>query len=732
MPGDKSGHDSSSTHSHHHHGLKGLFKRDSNSSSDGGKESGSSHTGLSKLFHHSEDRTHEAPARVKRSSTLSSARPGGSQRHSGERPHVKLSRAETLAHVHHLNKSNANRVGHESYQKSSSNPSSRVGSNPNSRVGSHQTEKIKYNPFGVNNGTTTTEHPNASFYMQGGSSNSRILNNPIADPNAYLPDDLKEEHVNLLDDFEVDLHNKTIGDGGSSEVRIINACHHKKELYALKKFTVLNKESDSDFYQRVAKEYVISKRASRSRHVVDVYSLVRIQSYFQMSRGWGFVIEYCGYGDLFSMITRSGWKTTGLSEKYCLFKQIAYGVKYLHDIGIAHRDLKPENILLDNNGLAKICDFGVSDYGNETEGDTSSPIKLSTAFVGSPPYSSPEVMKIKEVNSSEVKNWAYDPYKMDCWSLGMLLFCIVYSTIPFGAATPNDHGYRDYKFNHDRFSSDHPNFKNGIEQSKGPGSEFKWASQFHSHGAARVAWKLCDPSPSRRYSIENVFADSWFSTLEMCLYEHPDQDVDPIVTHSSNSSSAHNSRTTSRKNTLNSSSEELHTPVRSMLDCSGINDYPSHSKLGGLGSEHRDDHSIRSASSLTDSPVANRAFRYANSSNSINESTNSVQRKMDRLDVTEENKDEAADTASGKERSGSGASSHASIMSNDNSKEASSKNQGTNESNKKYAMLRKTLKSNSMMHLDKEGVCDLGYRIKKHNHLGVSTVGSNGSVSRRR
>ncbi|CCE81803.1 Piso0_002475 [Millerozyma farinosa CBS 7064] len=723
MPGDKSGNDSSSTHSHHHHGLKSLFKRDSNSSSDGGKESGSSHTGLSKLFHHSDDHTHEAPRRVRRSSTLSSTKPGGSQRHLGDKPQVKLSRAETLAHVHHINKSNANRVGHESYHKSTSNPSSRVGS--------HQAEKIKYNPFGVNN--ETTEHPNASFYMQGGSSNSRILNNPIADPNDYLPEDLKEEHINLLDDFEIDMHNKTIGDGGSSEVRIINACHHKKELYALKKFTVLNKESDADFYQRVAKEYVISKRASKSRHVIDVYSLVRIQSYLHMSRGWGFVIEYCGYGDLFSMITRSGWKTTGLSEKYCLFKQIAYGVKFLHDIGIAHRDLKPENILLDNNGLAKICDFGVSDYGNETEGDTSSPIKLSTAFVGSPPYSSPEVMKIKEVNSSEVKNWAYDPYKMDCWSLGMLLFCIVYSTIPFGAATPNDHGYRDYKFNHDRFSSDHPNFKNGIEQSKGPGSEFKWASQFHSQGAARVAWKLCDPSPSRRYSIENVFADSWFSTLEMCLYEHPDQDVDPIVTHASNSSSAHNSRTTSRKNTLSSSSEELHTPVRSMLDCSGMNDYPAHSKYGGLGGEHRDDHSIRSASSLTDSPVANRAFRYANSSNSIDESTNSIQKKMDRLDVTEEDKDEAADNASGKKRSGSGASSHdISIMSNDNSKQASLKNQGSNESNKKYPMLRKTLKSNTMMHLDKEGVCDLGYRIKKHNHLDVSMVGSNGSVSRRR
>ena len=39
-----------------------------------------------------------------------------------------------------------------------------------------------------------------------------------------------------------------------------------------------------------------------------------------------------------------------LAEKYCLFKQIAYGVKFLHDHDIVHRDLKPENVLLDANG----------------------------------------------------------------------------------------------------------------------------------------------------------------------------------------------------------------------------------------------------------------------------------------------------------------------------------------------------------------------------------------------
>jgi serine/threonine protein kinase len=41
-----------------------------------------------------------------------------------------------------------------------------------------------------------------------------------------------------------------------------------------------------------------------------------------------------------------------------LFKQILAGVAHMHSLGIAHRDLKMDNVLLDENGNAKIIDFG--------------------------------------------------------------------------------------------------------------------------------------------------------------------------------------------------------------------------------------------------------------------------------------------------------------------------------------------------------------------------------------
>lgn len=496
-----------------------------------------------------------------------------------------LSKADTFAHLNQIDTRNAQKQQLRS---------SRAPSNHASPVG-HHGDKIVYNPYGLNK-TATQERPkNTSFYMSGINDGERVLANPVASPNDYLPDYLKQTHINLLEDFEIDVGTRKLGDGGSSDVRIINACNNKKSLFALKRFTLLSKETDEEFYKRVLKEYVLHHQASKSRHVVDVIAILRIQSQSNLTRGWGMVMEFCGGGDLFSLIVKPGWKNTSLAEKYCLFKQISYGVKFLHDNDIVHRDLKPENVLLDANGLAKLCDFGVSEFGHETPGDFSSPVKLSTAYVGSPPYSPPEVMLLKEKSSTEIKNFAYDPFKMDCWGLGMMLFCLIYGGVPFQQSSPNDHAFRDYKFSHKRFCTDHHTFKDNIEYPKGPGSEFKLAAKFENTGASRVAWKLCDPSPNTRYNMDMLFADPWFKGLEMCIYEHPDQEVNPFVlpgtgnnvdTHPSFSSgytSTTNSQVPSRRGTFtsrkvatnngyDSHDESLHTPIKSMLDLTDVTD----------------------------------------------------------------------------------------------------------------------------------------------------------------
>lgn len=69
-------------------------------------------------------------------------------------------------------------------------------------------------------------------------------------------------------------------------------------------------------------------------------------------------LEYVSGGSISSALSLMG-KFDEVMVKYSV-KQIIQGLKYLHERKVIHRDIKGANMLIDDNGIIKISDFGIS------------------------------------------------------------------------------------------------------------------------------------------------------------------------------------------------------------------------------------------------------------------------------------------------------------------------------------------------------------------------------------
>lgn len=463
-----------------------------------------------------------------RASSLASRRipPGG------HHPHV-LKTAESSPALQNMMAHNHNPFAHANPQLSHARGPLRrrthtSGKKNNSpRNGSHP-ERMVYNPYGLNNSHSGTAQGGAmnngggrndlSFYMHDGDAHVRVLPLPIADPNAYLPDDMKQISISLTDNFVFDSDNQALGSGGSSEVRKIRSSHHQRDVYALKKLNMIYDETPEKFYKRCSKEFIIGKRLSHNIHVANTYCVVKVPTTTYTTRGWGFVIEICER-DLFQLMERSGWRGVPLPEKYCLFKQIAEGVKFCHSQGIAHRDLKPENVLLTHEGVCKLTDFGISDWYHTDPADPSSPVKRCEGMIGSSPYAPPEVMMYDAKKCyPESLQKPFDPLKMDTYALGIILLALVQNMLPFLESCDVDSRYREYAAGYEQYVQyQNPHFRDKGCHRPGPGSEYLLARNFNSSDATRVAWRLADPNAATRYTMEDLYDDPWFQSIETCV-----------------------------------------------------------------------------------------------------------------------------------------------------------------------------------------------------------------------
>ena len=105
-----------------------------------------------------------------------------------------------------------------------------------------------------------------------------------------------------------------------------------------------------------------------------------------------------------------------------IFRQVVAAVAHCHANGVYHLDIKPGNILVRHSGTGAprvtLCDFGGSIQ-------TSNPQQALTGTVGSIGYMAPEVLA--------AQSWIPGP--VDCWALGVLLYVLLTSELPFECAS---------------------------------------------------------------------------------------------------------------------------------------------------------------------------------------------------------------------------------------------------------------------------------------------------------
>ncbi|XP_062285224.1 PAS domain-containing serine/threonine-protein kinase [Scomber scombrus] len=162
---------------------------------------------------------------------------------------------------------------------------------------------------------------------------------------------------------------------------------------------------DDPMLGRVSQEIAILTRVQH-HNIVKVLEVFENGYYFQM------VMERHGDGlDLFEFIDMQPRLDEPLASY--IFRQLVAAVFYLRNKNILHRDIKDENIIIDKCFHIRLIDFGSATM--------MAPGKLFYNFFGTLEYCSPEVLQGNPYEGSE----------LEMWSLGVLLYTLLFSENPF-------------------------------------------------------------------------------------------------------------------------------------------------------------------------------------------------------------------------------------------------------------------------------------------------------------
>jgi serine/threonine protein kinase/dienelactone hydrolase len=193
-----------------------------------------------------------------------------------------------------------------------------------------------------------------------------------------------------------------LGEGGMGVV--YKAEDTKLDRKVAIKFLPEHLTKDKENVERFERE---AKAAAALNHpnIITIHEISEIDSQIFI------VMEFV---DGASLRTKIDEKNLTIEEVLNITNQICEGLSEAHKADIVHRDIKPENILINNRGGVKILDFGLAKLKGVSK------LTKETSTLGTIHYMSPEQLQGKEVD-----------HKSDIWSLGVVLYELLTSQLPF-------------------------------------------------------------------------------------------------------------------------------------------------------------------------------------------------------------------------------------------------------------------------------------------------------------
>ncbi|MBW3652583.1 MAG: Stk1 family PASTA domain-containing Ser/Thr kinase [Actinobacteria bacterium] len=195
-----------------------------------------------------------------------------------------------------------------------------------------------------------------------------------------------------------------LGSGGMAEVY----CATDLQLGRKVALKVLHERfaEDEEFVERFKRE-ASSAAGLQHQHLVAVYDRGEWDgtSYIAM--------EYVDGRTLKQIVAEEG--PLEPARAVDLTVQILRAARFAHRRGVIHRDFKPQNVIVDDEGRAKVTDFGIARAG-------ASDMTQTGSIMGTAQYLSPEQAQGHAVNA-----------RSDLYSIGIILYELLTGKVPFEA-----------------------------------------------------------------------------------------------------------------------------------------------------------------------------------------------------------------------------------------------------------------------------------------------------------